>query len=423
VTAPDPSPEARSPSRTGLRPGTGLTLAAVLLAGLNLRGAIAAVAPVLPELRADLDLSPAAAGLLTTLPVLCFAALAPAAAWLGRVVGSRTAVLGGLVSIAAGSVLRVLDGPAVLLAGTFVIGAAMTVGNVLLPAVVKREFPARAGAVTGLYTAALAAGAALTTALTAPVAAVWGWRTGLAVWSLLAVLAAGVWLVASGSSAAPSSRPGSGRVVSVRVWRSPVAWAVTGVLAMQSVLYYAVTAWLPTLLIDDAGLDVPTASLAASVFQVLGIAGALLVPALLGRLRDQRGLALAVAAGWGLVPLGLLLQPGVWPLWICLGGLVQGAGISLAFALVPLRAADEDVVARLSAMSQLVGYAVGASGPLAVGALYAATKGWAAPLAFLVGVAAAMGAAGALAGRRATVGSDLHPADPRPGGGPGGRAP
>jgi CP family cyanate transporter-like MFS transporter len=425
VTAADPPPEARSHPRTGLRParsarapgrpGNGLILFAVLLAGLNLRGAIAAVAPVLPELRAELGLTPTTAGLLTTLPVLCFAALAPAAAWLGRAVGARTAVLGGLVAIAAGSVLRVLDGPAVLLAGTLVVGAAMTVGNVLLPAVVKSEFPARAGTVTGMYTGALAAGAALTSALTAPVAAIWGWRTGLAVWSLVAVLAAVVWLTATGRRPAGRAHGVAARTdsVPVRVWRSPVAWAVTVVLAMQSALYYAITAWLPSLLIDDAALSLRTASLAASVFQLLGIPGALLVPALLSRLREQRGLALGVAAGWCLVPLGLLLQPGAWPLWVGLGGVVQGAGISLAFALVTLRAADQDVVARLSAMSQLVGYAVGAAGPLVVGSLYAATGGWSAALILLMGVAAVLGVAGTVAGRSVVVGGAQVVAEPR----------
>jgi MFS transporter, CP family, cyanate transporter len=195
----------------------------------------------------------------------------------------------------------------------------------------------------------------------------------------------------------------------VRVWRSPVAWAVTVVLATQSVLYYAVTAWLPTLLIDDAGLGVRTASLAASVFQLLGIPGALLVPVLLTRVREQRGLAIAVAAGWGVVPLGLLVAPGAWPVWVAVGGLVQGAGISLAFALVPLRAPDEDGVTRLSAMSQLVGYAVGAVGPLLVGVLYAATGGWSAPLVLLVGVAAVLGTAGVVAGRPVTLGKRHRP--------------
>jgi CP family cyanate transporter-like MFS transporter len=403
VTGAEPAPE--GPWR-GSRPGDGLLLAAVLLGGLNLRGAIAAVAPVLPELRADLGLTPSAAGLLTTLPVLCFAALAPAAAWLGRAVGARNAVLGGLVAIAAGSALRVVDGPAVLLAGTFVVGAAMTVGNILLPVVVKSAFPARAGTVTGMYTTALVAGAALTSGLTAPIAVVWGWRAGLAVWSLVAVLAAAVWFAATGRRPTEQARGRAvrARVVPVSVWRSPVAWAVTAVLALQSALYYAVTAWLPSLLIDDAGLNVRTAAFAAAMFQLLGIPGALLVPVLLSRLRNQRGLAVVVAAGWALLVLGLAVEPAAWPIWVGIGGVAQGAGIAIAMALVALRAADHDVVTRLSAMSQLVGYTIGACGPLVVGGLYAAGDGWGTPLVVLLGGAAALGVAGALAGRGVQVG-------------------
>ncbi|NEK84981.1 MFS transporter [Blastococcus saxobsidens] len=386
--------------------GGALRLAAVLLVALNLRGAIAAVGPVLPQLRADLDLSPAAAGLLTTLPVLCFAALAPAGAWLGRRVGTGTAVLAGMVAVALGTVLRVLGGPPLLFAGTFLVGAAMTVGNVLLPVVVKREFGPRAGTVTGLYTAALAAGAALTAAFTAPIAVLGGWEPALAVWAVLAVVAAVVWAgvfprqvaaVVPGATAPPPAVPAA-------VWRSPVAWAVTAVLAMQSALYYAVTTWLPSLLVEDLALDLGTAAIAASAFQVLGIPGALVVPALLGRWRGQSGPAAVVALAWGVLPAGLLLWPAAWPVWVAVGGVAQGAGISLAFALVVLRSADDGVVRRLSGMSQLVGYGVGAVAPLAVGALYSATGGWAAPLALLVAVAVAHGAAGVVAGRPRVLG-------------------
>jgi CP family cyanate transporter-like MFS transporter len=139
----------------------GLLLFAVLLVALNLRGAIAAVAPVLPEIRADLSLSAGAAGLLTSLPVLCFAAASPASAWLARRVGLERAVLLGLAGLAVATVLRTLDDVPVLLAGTLAVGVAMTVGNVVVPVVIKRDFPLRAGRVTGLYTAALAGGAAM----------------------------------------------------------------------------------------------------------------------------------------------------------------------------------------------------------------------------------------------------------------------
>jgi MFS transporter, CP family, cyanate transporter len=265
-----------------------------------------------------------------------------------------------------------------------------------------------------MYTGALAAGAALTAALTAPVAAVGGWRFGLAVWAPLALVAVAVWAVAWRSPPAPSGdTAGRGRVPgsssgprssAVRVWRSPVAWAVTGVLAMQSALYYAFTTWLPSLLIEDLDLDPGTAALAASAFQVLGIPGALLMPALLDRWRGQAGLGIAVAVGWALVPAGLLLWPGVWPVWILLGGVTQGAGISLAFALVVLRSADDEVVRRLSGMAQLVGYGLGAGAPLAVGGLYALTGGWAAPSALLLVLAGAMAVAGAAAGRPVSLG-------------------
>ncbi|MGY1641954.1 MFS transporter [Geodermatophilus sp. SYSU D00703] len=410
----EPLSQARPDSRAGLRPsparGGGLLLAAVLLAALNMRGAIAAVSPVLPEMRADLGLSPTLAGLVTTLPVLCFAVLAPPAAWLGRRIGSEAAVCAGLLAIAAGTVLRAVDGAPLLLLGTSIVGAGMTLGNVLLPAVTKREFAERAGTVTGLYTAALCAGAALTAALTAPLGGLTGWRTALAAWAVLALAAAVLWLVATrgrgsgpGAAAAPETAPAA---PAAPVWRSPVAWAVATVLALQSVLYYAITAWLPTLLLDELGQGLRPGAVAASLFQVLGIPGSLLVPAVLARrprARGQSGLGVVVAASWGVLVLGLWLAPGLWVAWAVLGGLSQGAGIAFAFTVLVLRAADDAAARRLSGMAQLVGYAVGATGPLVVGAVYAATGGWSAPLGLLLGVTAVLMGAAALAGRPRTL--------------------
>ncbi|MGY1781082.1 MFS transporter [Geodermatophilus sp. SYSU D01036] len=385
-------------------PGGRLLLAAVLLTALNLRGAIAAVGPVLDDVRADLGLSAAAAGLLTTLPVLCFALLAPAAAAVGRRAGAGAAVLGSLVLLAAAQGVRVLDGAPVLLAGTFLAGAAMTVGNVLLPAVVKAGFGRRAGTVTGLYTAALVAGAAAGAAFTAPLAAVLGWRGALAAEGVLAVVAAVVWAAAArhadAAGPARAARSAGGRPL----WRSPVAWAVAAVQALHSTLYFSLTAWLPTLLADRAGTDAATGSVAASVYQVLGIAGSLLVPAVLARASGQAGLALGVAALWVVPVAGLLAAPGAWPAWAAAGGLAQGAGIALAVTLVVLRAADAGAAARLSGMSQLVGYGVGALGPVVVGALSEATGGWTAPLLLLLAVGLGLAAAGVVAARPVRVG-------------------
>jgi CP family cyanate transporter-like MFS transporter len=394
-----------------------LLLVAVLLVALNLRGAIAAVAPVLPEIRADLALSAGTAGLLTTLPVLCFAAAAPASARLARRTGLETAVLAGCLAIAAGTVLRTLGGTALLMAGTLAIGVAMTLGNVVVPVVIKRDFPRRAGRLTGLYTAALAGGAAAAAALTAPTAAAWGWRIGLGVWALLGLAAAVVWHTVTRER--HTSRSEDGRrdprrpdrtaptqdTADPRLWRSPVAWAVALFLGCQSIAYYSVTAWLPTLLVDDAGLDTAAAGAGMSLFQLLGIGGTLLIPLLAGRRSHQGRLGVAVACGWVVLVTGLMLWPSGWVAWTLVGGVAQGAGISFAFTVLVLRAHDAAAARALSGMAQLVGYTLGAMGPAAVGALYEATGGWTAPLIALLAVTGSMAVLGLVAGRDTTVGA------------------
>ncbi|WP_138734566.1 MFS transporter [Modestobacter excelsi] len=396
----------------GERRASTLLLAAVLLVGVNLRGAIAAVSPVLPEMRADLGLSPSLVSLVTTLPVLCFAAAAPAAAWFGRRVGARPSILAALLLLAVATVARVLGGSAVLLAGTVAIGLAMTVGNVLLPPVVKGQFGADAGRVTGLYTAALAAGAALTAALTAPIAQLWGWRGALACWAVLALVAAVLWQVAAVRAGrarpvrvAPASTVGErGAAAGPSVWRHPVAWAVGLLLALQTMLYYAVTTWLPTVLADRLHASVSTGAAAASLFQLVGIVGALLVPALIGRWRGQVGLGLVVGAAWVVLFAGLLGWPAGWGLWVTVGGLAQGAGVALSFTVIVLRAHDEGAARRISGMAQLVGYGIGATGPLLAGGLYGATGGWVVPLATLAGIGVGWTAVAAVAGRPVTIG-------------------
>ncbi|WP_089300969.1 MFS transporter [Haloechinothrix alba] len=377
-------------------------LVAVVLVALNLRGPIAAVAPVLGDVRGSIGIGGTAGSLLTTLPVLCFALAAPLVPALSARSGPDRAVLLGLAGIAAGTVLRSVDGFAAALAGTALIGLAITIGNVLVPVVVKRDFASAVGPVMGAYTAALASGAALTAALTAPLAqALGGWRAALACWAALAVLAALAWMLAVPGRAA-SHEPAASTPPS-RVWRSGIAWAVALFLGAQSGLYYAVTAWLPTLLADRAGYTAGAGGVAMALFQIVGVASTLAVPTLATRARDQRGLAVLVAALWTVTLGGLLGAPGMAVLWTVTGGLAQGAGIALAFTLIVLRVHGLDTARHLSGMVQAVGYSLGAAGPLLAGALHDATGGWSAPLVLLLGAAGALAAAGAVAGRGTTI--------------------
>jgi MFS transporter, CP family, cyanate transporter len=385
------------------REGALLRLVAVLLVALNLRSAIAAVAPVLPQIRSDLNLTAATAGLLTTLPVLCFALLAPAAVGLGQRLGLHRAILVGCVGIVIGSVIRVIDGVPVLLGFTVVVGAGMTIGNVLVPVVVKAEFPRRAGRLTGLYSAALVTGASISAALTAPFADRWGWRLALASWAVLAAVAAVMWWLTS--PATRDERAGTERqdARAVSPWRSSVAWALGLFFGAQALCFYAVTAWLPTLLVDEAELDLAAAGAGASLFHVLGIVGTLIIPVVVHRRSRQGWLAVTAATAFVMLFAGLLLWPGAWPLWVAIGGVAQGASISLALTLVVLRAYRVDVARRLSGMAQLVGYLTGAVGPVLVGWLYGLTNAWTVPLLTLIGVALAMAALGQVAGANRTV--------------------
>lgn len=379
--------------------GYGL-LAAILLVGLNLRGSIAAVSTVLPDIRADLHMSSATAGLLTSLPVLCFALGAPGAAWLGRRLGIYRALLVGCLVIALATAVRPYAGVWLLLAGTVVLGLAMTVGNVLMPVAVKRDFGSAAGRITGVSTASLSTGAALAAALTAPLAGWLGWRNALAVWAVMAVVAAAALAgPAAREHRSPASVAPRRRGEGARLRTNPVAWAVTAFLGLQSVTYYAVTAWMPTLLRDTADLSLADAGVAMSLFQVLGIPGTLLVPALIHRGRDQRALGAVIGVVWLVVVVGLVLAPGLWPVWCVAGGIVQGMGISYAFTILVLRSADDHVAARLSAMMQLLGYTVGATGPFLVGLIQGATGSWTLAMVPLWIAAAGLVVAAMAAGR------------------------
>ncbi|SCL33792.1 MFS transporter, CP family, cyanate transporter [Micromonospora rhizosphaerae] len=379
----------------GRRAAGPLALLGVVLLALNLRAAIAGLAPLLPDVRADLGLSSGTAGLLTTLPVLCFGLLSPFAALLGRRIGIEAALLLAMLGIVAGSLVRTAPGLWWLVAGTVVVGAGITVGNVLVPSIVKQDFSDRQGPVTALTTAALTGGAALAAAVTAPLAHIGlGWRGALLLVGGLAAVAAIAWLPQlRRRHVAPVVRLGGAAVL-----RSPVTWQLAGFMGMQSLTYYAILAWLPTLL-RDAGVSAAGAGWALALFNLLGIATAVAAPALAARRRDQRGLGLLVCATWGVGLLGLLVAPALYLLWATLTGLAQGAGIGLALALLVIRARTPESARDLSGTVQSVGYLLGSTGPVLVGLLHDVSDDWTAPLVALCVAVTVMAAAALGAGR------------------------
>ncbi|MEW2529601.1 MFS transporter [Streptomyces sp. NPDC047071] len=383
-TAPDQAPPS-PPGVTGRR-ALYLGLGVVLLA-LNLRPALVAVSPLADVIRDDSGMSATATSLLTALPLLCFGLLAPVAPGLGRRFGMERALLGTMALICAGTALRMVDSVIALFAGTVVIGAGIAVANVLLPGLIKRDFPGRAGLMTGLYSMSLFGGAALAAGVTLPVRDASGmdWRTTLACWGALALLALVVWLPQVRSRTRVAAAAARQAAHPVRgLWRSPLAWQVTAYMGLQSLNYYAAAAWLPTLL-QDSGMSAGDAGWMLSFSALLGITGSFVTPVIVGRRLSSALLstlgALLCAAGYA----GLLAAPvGGAYVWMSLLGLGQGAAISLALLFIVQRAPDARHVAQLSSMAQCFGYVLAATGPAILGAVHDASHDWTIPVAVLL---------------------------------------
>jgi CP family cyanate transporter-like MFS transporter len=364
-----------------------LLLVAIVLLAFNLRGPIVALAPVLAEIRADLGLSATAAGLLTTLPVLCFAVASPFAVGLIARAGAERAVLISLAGVLLGTVVRALGGYEFAIAGVLILGVAITIGNVVVPVIVRRDFPpGRVGIVTGTYTAAMNVGSMLTSLATAPLADLIGWRAAVTSWAILVVIAAIVWGQAAGwrrsllgEGREEREAQARDRVPHTASWRSLTAWLLTLALAGQTFSYYGITAWLPTLVGDRLGISPQAAGAGSSLFQLLAVVGALGVPLLAGRWRPWHVMT-AISLAWIVTPLGLLFAPELWIVWSSIGGAAQGGGITIIFMII-VRMSTSDAQARgLSAFVQGVGYAVAATGPIVIGAVHELSGDWIAPM-------------------------------------------
>lgn len=405
-----PSPQGAA-ARRALLAHPVVLLVGIVLASVNMRAALASVSPLVSEISQSFGLSSTASSLVTSVPVLFLGLGALVAPWLARRFGSEPVLLFALLLLAVGILVRVAPSAVALYGGGVLVGTAIALLNVLMPGLIKRDFPDRAASMTSVYTGAMIAGATLVAASSVPLEKAFGgsWEASLAVWSLLAVLAAVAWLpqvlIARGRTghevriptSSASSRAGKS------VWRSALAWQVTLFMGLQSLWSYVLIAWMPTIFTDH-GMSRSTAGVIFAFNNLIQVAGAFGVPLLAGRMRSQRPLIVLVtslvAAGYA----GLMIAPvsGAW-LWAAVLGVGQGGAVGLALTLIVLRSGDARTAAQLSGMAQTVGYLLAAIGPIAAGAVHQATGGWTVPIALVLGVCAAALAVGLFAARDRTV--------------------
>ena len=414
-TAPAPAPAATAPGKDRRR--LLLIGMAIVLTGLNLRTAVNSVGPVLEELQRGLGLSSGEAGLVTTMPVICFALIGFAGPPLSARFRDGHVLAGALAAMAAGLVLRATAATfGIFLVGTVLAMVGGALGNVLLPALVKKHFPQRTGLLVGAYSTALSFGGAVAAVAAAPIAGSLGdagWRWALGIWTVLALLAALPWLAVK---ATPGAGPGGRPAVRMRAFaRSPLAVALAVFFGLQSLEAYVIIGWSAQYL-RDSGLSAATAGLLLGINSVVVIPLNAVVAPLTVRPRAQRPLlavfVVAYLVGW----VGLWRAPLTAPwLWMILLAVGMGS-FAMVLALLGLRARTPETTATLSTVVQGWGYLLAGFGPLLVGVLHGATGGYTGMFVLVLAGAVGLGLSGVLVSRNRYVDDELHQLRPVPAG-------
>lgn len=381
-------------------------LVGLLLVAANLRAAITAVGPVLDDVRDSLQLSAFSGSILVSIPLVAFALFAPVAPKLANLAGMERCLGLSLAVLAIGICTRSLPWLPALWLGTVLLGVGIAVMNVVIPSLLKRDFPDRIGQITGLYSAIQAMVAAAAAGLAVPIATITpgGWRLSLGIWAGLALIAIAVFWPQLHQRTLPAQEESFAVISGYRSpWRSALGWQVSIFMGLQSVVFYTLITWLPS--IEQArGVAAGTAGFHMFLFNGMAIVGSLGIAALIPRRTNQQ-LILTATSGllFGTV-VGLMAFPALSVLWVCGAGVGAGAVFVLALSMFGLRTVDHGQAAALSGMAQCVGYLLAAIGPLAVGLLHDTVQSWTIALIVVLVVVVAMLAVGLFAARDQVVG-------------------
>ncbi|WP_426187205.1 MFS transporter [Microbacterium sp. TWP3-1-2b2] len=364
-----------------------LAIVALCLVAVMMRPAISAVGPLIDRMSADTGIPLALLGALSTIVLITWAVVSPFAHGIGRRLGLGGAVLAALGLLAVGLIVRSLPGSSVWLwVGTGLIGIALAIGNVLMPAVIKRDFPLRVPMMMGVYSALLGGAGAVASGLAVPLAELSGGDIGTG-WRMSLLLTGGAvlplamitwWLASRRSVRVPTV----GRAPRLGIWRDPVAWLVAGYMGVQSTSFYVLVTWLASVSLST-GRGAAIAGVDVMVYQLFSLVGALALPLAMRGRGERIAPALLPALGISGIA-GLMIWPGTIGFWVVPLGLFSGASLGISLTLMAQRARDHSTSSALSGMSQSVGYAIAAIGPVLFGAMHAATGSWTVPLTILL---------------------------------------
>ena len=379
--------------------------AGILLLAFNLRPAITSVGPILGIIREDLAISHWSAGLLTSLPLIAFAAVSPIAPRIANRMGTERGLMAGLLVLFLGILIRSIAWIPMLYTGMFMIGSGIAMLNVLLPSLIKQFYPDKAGPMTGIYTTSMSLFAAMGSGFSVPLAQQtgFGWQWSLLAWGILTLLGIAVW------GFVLKQRPGNDAPVvyepsGIRMLKSAVAWQVTIYMGLQSLIFYVTVSWLADILVYN-GFTSASAGWYVAYMQFVSLPANFFTAVIAGRMRNQGLLVMGFGLS-GLTGFVILLgSPGVLGTTVAVTfiGVMTGASISLALTLLVLRSTTPGESAELSGMAQSIGYFLAAMGPLSIGLLFDVTGSWEEPIVTVIVLTLIMMGFGLLASRDRTV--------------------
>ena len=367
-----------------------LVVLGILFISFNLRAPITAVGSIVKMIQLEYALDSTVAGLITTIPLIVFAVVSPFVAKISQKLGHSLTMMIGLLFILMGEFIRSYAGVGGLFAGTAIIGIGIAIGNVIIPAIIKKNFSDKVGLVTSIYTSGMCIFAAVGAGISIPLAEGMnlGWHHALSSWFILTIFTIAIWAptlfklkkevpVAVQAENKPATKSKS-------IWRSGLGWWVTIFMGIQSLIFYSLVAWLPTIIVSK-GLSKDFSGTMALVFQLMAIPATLLIPILTGKFKNQKGLVLVTCVIYLVGMLTFLFSNSVGGVATAVVFMAIGMGgaISLSIAFISLRSPNAKRASELSGMSQSAGYLLAAVGPTLAGAIFEAEGGWTGTLILL----------------------------------------
>lgn len=364
-----------------------LIILGIIFISFNLRAPITAVGSVVKLIKAEYLLSSGMAGFITTVPLLAFAIVSPFVSNVSKKIAYGKTMGIGLILIMIGELIRSYTNNIGLFIGTIFIGVGIAIGNVLIPSIIKQKFKDKVGTMTSIYTSSMCIFAAVGAGVSIPIAEGLGlgWKNSLASWFILTVITFIIWLpqlkVKNTEDVKIKKDEKVEEVKSISIWKSKTAWWVTLFMGTQSLLFYSLVAWLPTIIMSKKMSDTFAGTMALT-FQLVAIPATLVIPMLCDKFKNQRILVFVSEA---IYLLGMILflignKEGIMLVSVILLSLGMGGSISLSIAFISLRSPNGARAAELSGMSQSAGYLFAAVGPILMGIIYDIQKSWNLPI-------------------------------------------